>query len=137
MKSVARMYGISPCTVRKWAYAFRGPCPQVCWSRNLRPAFTDNSPRYQPYVLKAPLYPKPRGKKTSPAANFPHEFKIALVEQSLQPGTCVAQIARENEINDNLLFNWCHQYRKGSLLPSSKNMPALLPVALTQPLVQK
>ncbi|BCL10975.1 mobile element protein (plasmid) [Escherichia coli] len=26
------------------------------------PAFTDNFPRYQSYVLKAPLYPKPRGK---------------------------------------------------------------------------
>lgn len=37
--------------------------------------------------------------------NFPYEFKIALVEQSLQPGACVAQIARENRINDNLLFN--------------------------------
>ncbi|OKU79265.1 hypothetical protein AWP48_07440, partial [Escherichia coli] len=28
---------------------------------------------------------------------------------------CVAQIARENGINDNLLFNWRHQYRKGGL----------------------
>ncbi|EDR2898128.1 transposase [Salmonella enterica subsp. enterica] len=63
--------------------------------------------------------------------NFLYEFKIALVEQSLQPGACVAQIARENGINDNLLFNWRHQYRKGGLLPSGKNMPALLPVTLT------
>ncbi|MEW3370584.1 IS66 family insertion sequence element accessory protein TnpB [Escherichia coli] len=38
---------------------------------------------------------------------------------------------RENGINDNLLFNWRHQYRKGGLLPSGKNMPALLPVTLT------
>ncbi|GHO14528.1 hypothetical protein MY011_48630 [Escherichia coli] len=42
------------------------------------------------------------------------------MEQSLQPGACVAQIARENGINDNLLFNWRHQYRKGGLLPSGK-----------------
>ena len=48
-----------------------------------------------------------------------------------RPGACVAQIARENGINDNLLFNWRHQYRKGGLLPSGKNMPALLPVTLT------
>ncbi len=67
--------------------------------------------------------------KKRPRPNFPYEFKIALVEQSLQPGACV-QIARENGINDNLLFNWRHQYRKG-LLPSGKNMPALLPVTLT------
>ncbi|HAI6729054.1 TPA: IS66-like element accessory protein TnpA [Escherichia coli] len=63
--------------------------------------------------------------------NFPYEFKIALVERSLQPGACVAQIARENGINDNLLFNWRHQYQKGGLQPSGKNMPALIPVTLT------
>ena len=57
-------------------------------------------------------------KKRPRRPNFPYEFKIALVEQSLQPGACVAQIARENGINDNLLFNWRHQYRKGGLLPS-------------------
>ncbi|EOP9009175.1 IS66-like element accessory protein TnpA, partial [Escherichia coli] len=70
-------------------------------------------------------------KKRPRRPNFPYAFKIALVEQSLQPGACVAQIARENGINDNLLFNWRHQYRKGGLLPSGKNMPALLPVTLT------
>ncbi|EHU33640.1 transposase family protein [Escherichia coli DEC2B] len=48
-------------------------------------------------------------KKRPRRPNFPYEFKIALVEQSLQPGACVAQIARENGINDNLLFNWRHQ----------------------------
>ena len=70
-------------------------------------------------------------KKRPRRPNFPYEFKIALVEQSLQPGACVAQIARENGINDNLLFNWRHQYRKGGLQPSGKNMPALIPVTLT------
>ncbi|ELO4939549.1 transposase [Escherichia coli] len=73
----------------------------------------------------------PMVKKHPRRPNFPYEFKIALVEQSLQSGACVAQIARENGINDNLLFNWRHQYRKGGLLPSGKNMPALLPVTLT------
>uniref|UniRef100_UPI000A6EC1C5 IS66-like element accessory protein TnpA n=1 Tax=Escherichia coli TaxID=562 RepID=UPI000A6EC1C5 len=34
-------------------------------------------------------------KKRPRRPNFPYEFKIALVEQSLQPGACVAQIARE------------------------------------------
>lgn len=32
-------------------------------------------------------------KKRPRRPNFPYEFKIALVEQSLQPGACVAQIA--------------------------------------------
>ena len=61
--------------------------------------------------------------KTSPAAQqLPlWSFKIALVEQSLQPGACVgADCSGENGINDNLLFNWRHQYRKGGLLPSGK-----------------
>lgn len=33
-------------------------------------------------------------KKRPRRPNFPYEFKIALVEQSLQPGACVAQIAK-------------------------------------------
>ncbi|NLS55057.1 transposase, partial [Hafnia alvei] len=45
--------------------------------------------------------------------NFPREFKIALVERSLQPDVSVALLARENGINANLLFNWRHLYRKG------------------------
>lgn len=70
-------------------------------------------------------------KKRLRRPNFPYEFNIALVEQSLQPVACVAKIGRENGINDNLLFNWRHQYQKGGLLPSGKNTPAQLPVTLT------
>ncbi|WP_407224969.1 transposase [Enterobacter kobei] len=32
------------------------------------------------------------------------DFKLALVEKSYQPGACVARLARDNGINDNLLF---------------------------------
>ncbi len=39
----------------------------------------------------------------------------------------IRQMAEYNR----LLSNWRHQYRKGGLLPSGKNMPALLPVTLT------
>lgn len=38
-------------------------------------------------------------------------FKLSMVEKSLQPGTCVARLARENGINDNLLFTWRQRYR--------------------------
>ncbi|OKU32166.1 hypothetical protein ACN79_24805, partial [Escherichia coli] len=44
---------------------------------------------------------------------FSPEFKWRLVQQTLLPGACVAQIARENGINDNLLFNWRHLWRNG------------------------
>ncbi|HFK3790844.1 TPA: IS66-like element accessory protein TnpA [Escherichia coli] len=78
-----------------------------------------------PTVTQPVKTEKPRRNRFSP------EFKWRLVQQTLLPGACVAQIARENGINDNLLFNWRHKYRKGGLLPSGKNMPALLPVTLT------
>ena len=35
------------------------PLPAGMSEQDLMPAFTDNSPRYQPYVLKAQLCPKP------------------------------------------------------------------------------
>ncbi len=38
--------------------------------------------------------------------NYPVEFKIKMVELSYQPSVSVAQLAREQGINDNLLFNW-------------------------------
>ena len=73
---------------------------------------------------------KPNARKRIRRPNFPRAFKIALVEKSLQPGTNVAQLARENGINDNLLFNWRSLYRKG-LLPLHNSEPALLPVMLS------
>nr|WP_254305096.1 transposase [Rahnella aceris] len=30
----------------------------------------------------------------------------------MQPGVNIAQLAREHEINDNLLFNWRHKYQE-------------------------
>ncbi|HDC1419307.1 TPA: transposase [Salmonella enterica] len=37
-------------------------------------------------------------------ASYTMEFKLGLVEKSYQPDTCVAHLAREHGINDNLLF---------------------------------
>ncbi len=73
---------------------------------------------------------KAERQKAHPQTKLPRAFKIALVEKSLQPGTNVAQLARENGINDNLLFNWRSLYRKGLLLPHNSE-PALLPVMLS------
>ncbi|SPW40951.1 putative transposase subunit [Escherichia coli] len=68
---------------------------------------------------------KPRRNRFSP------EFKWRLVQQTLLPGACVAQIARENGINDNLLFNWRHLWRNGGLQPPGEHETSLLPVTLT------
>ena len=45
-------------------------------------------------------------------------FKLDLVEKSLRPGTCIARLARENGINDNLLFTWRQRYRHLLPLPA-------------------
>ncbi|WP_415668792.1 transposase, partial [Xenorhabdus nematophila] len=43
----------------------------------------------------------------------------------------VAQLAREHGINDNLLFNWRHLYKRG-LLSSRNDSSWLLPVTLSE-----
>ncbi|WP_425199441.1 transposase [Paraburkholderia tuberum] len=45
--------------------------------------------------------------------NFPTEAKRRLVEQSLERGASVALIARNNDINANLLFKWRRLYLAG------------------------
>lgn len=74
--------------------------------------------------------------------NYPVEFKIKMVELSYKPGVSVAQLAREQGINDNLLFKWRQYWREGKLRApqqSDTNMPVLIPVTLnadTVPVVQ-
>ncbi|OLR36235.1 hypothetical protein UG58_07920, partial [Escherichia coli O25b:H4-ST131] len=65
-------------------------------------------------------------------------FKLRMVELASQPGACVAQIARENGVNDNLLFKWLRLWLiKGRI---SRRLPVtnssgigveLLPVEMT------
>ncbi|OKT92008.1 IS66-like element accessory protein TnpA, partial [Escherichia coli] len=68
-----------------------------------------------PTVTQPVKAEKPRRNRFSP------EFKWRLVQQTLLPGACVAQIARENGINDNLLFNWRHLWRNGGLQPPGEH----------------
>jgi transposase-like protein len=80
---------------------------------------------------EVPDAPEPVARKRTRRPNFPYEFKITLAEKSLQPGANVAQLARENGINDNLLFNWRNLYRRGLLRPRGDG-PLLLPVTLAE-----
>lgn len=48
---------------------------------------------------------------------YPVEEKHRLVEQALEAGASVAQVARENGVNANLLLLWRRQHREGRLLP--------------------
>jgi len=63
-----------------------------------------------------------------------------LVEQSLEPGASLSLIARDNDINANLLFKWRKRYFEGAYglptqsAPASSTVdwksPPLLPVTL-------
>ena len=54
--------------------------------------------------------------------------KRRIVEQTLQPGACVAEIARQHGINDNLIFNWRKLYLNGRLGEVNAPGAHLLPV---------
>ena len=53
--------------------------------------------------------------------------KRSIVEQAMQPGAKVAEIARQHGINDNLIFNWRKLYREGRLGEVSLHSGDLLP----------
>ena len=56
--------------------------------------------------------------------NFPNELKRRLVEQSLEPGASLSLIARDNDINANLLFKWRKRYFEGAYGMPAQPAPA-------------
>ncbi|MDN0077765.1 transposase [Crenobacter sp. SG2303] len=60
--------------------------------------------------------------------NFPLDFKRHLVEASFEPGVSVARLAREHDLNANVLFNWRTQYRQGKLGPIAN--PVVIPIRI-------
>ena len=44
--------------------------------------------------------------RKEPRKHYPNDFKLRMVELASRPGACVAQIARENGVNDNVIFKW-------------------------------
>ena len=44
--------------------------------------------------------------RKEPGKKYSNEFKLRMVELALQPGACVAQIARESGVNENVIFKW-------------------------------
>ncbi|QLG95412.1 transposase [Pseudomonas yamanorum] len=63
--------------------------------------------------------------------NFPLDFKRQVVEATLQPGASVSLIAREHDVNANLVFRWRHQYQEGVFGPISQSA-TFLPVQLIE-----
>ena len=75
-----------------------------------------------------------------PRRTFSNEFKLQMVKLASQLGASVARIAREHDINDNLLFKWLrlrlwqNEGRISRHLPVTTSSGAgveLLPVEIT------
>ncbi|WP_073804478.1 IS66-like element accessory protein TnpA [Shigella boydii] len=73
-----------------------------------------------------------------PRRSFSNEFKLQMVKLASQPGAPIARIAREHDINDNLLFKWLRLWqnegrisRRLPVTTSSDTGVELLPVEIT------
>ena len=76
--------------------------------------------------------------RKEPRKNYSNEFKLRMAELASQPGACVAQIARENGVNDNVIFKWLRLWqnegrvsRRLPVTTSSDTGVELLPVEIT------
>ena len=64
--------------------------------------------------------------------SWTRDEKRRIVEESLQEGASIAEVARRHELNANLLFTW---RRKLGVEPSVRNDPMpILPVTITREL---
>lgn len=73
--------------------------------------------------------------RKEPRKIYSNGFKLRMVELASRPGACVAQIARENGVNDNVIFKWLRLWQnEGHIsrrLPATvvtSSLPTILPV---------
>ncbi|MFK3915098.1 IS66-like element accessory protein TnpA [Enterobacter hormaechei subsp. xiangfangensis] len=60
--------------------------------------------------------------RKEPRKNYSNDFKLRMVELASRPGACVAQIARENGVNDNVIFKWLRLWQNEGRI--SRRLPA-------------
>ena len=79
----------------------------------------------EPALVEAPKRPKRR--------RYSIAEKRRIVEESFQPGSSVARVARAHGINANQVFSWRRLYQRGRLGGNVRPAPAteLLPVTIT------
>jgi transposase len=68
--------------------------------------------------------------KSGRRPNFPIAFKVMVAARACEPGVSVSRLAREHDLNTNLLFRWRRQYRSGELRTPATTEPMLLPISL-------
>jgi transposase len=59
------------------------------------------------------------------------EEKRRIVEATFVPGASIARVAREHGVNANQVFQWRHEYRKGTLGIGQQAQTRLVPVTVT------
>ncbi len=82
---------------------------------------------------------EPKTLSAEPRRSFSNNFKLQMVKLAFcNPGASVARIAREHDINDNLLFKWLRLWqnegrvsRRLPVTTSSDTGVELLPVEIT------
>lgn len=116
---------VNSCFQRAIKAGVRWPVNELTLERTLYPGKKrSRSPASAPLqtpITAVPSKPKRRGRRP----NFPLAFKLALVEQSMQPGVSTARLAREHGINDNLFSTGATFTSRGA-----SARPFLLPVEL-------
>jgi transposase len=58
------------------------------------------------------------------------EEKRRIVEATFVPGATIARVAREHGVNANQVFQWRHEYRKGTLGVDHQAQTRLVPVTV-------
>ena len=62
--------------------------------------------------------------RKEPRKNYSNNFKLRMVELASRPGACVAQIACENGVNDNVIFKWLRLWQNEGRI--SRRLPATI-----------
>ncbi|ELD4018155.1 transposase [Salmonella enterica] len=62
--------------------------------------------------------------RKEPRKIYSNDFKLRIVELASRPDACVAQIARENGVNDNVIFKWLQLWQKEGRV--SRRLPATI-----------
>ncbi|OPJ93765.1 transposase [Enterobacter cloacae subsp. cloacae] len=62
--------------------------------------------------------------RKEPRKNYSNDFKLRMVELASRPGACVAQIARDNGVNDNVIFKWLRLWQNEGRI--SRRLPATI-----------
>ena len=78
--------------------------------------------------------------RKEPRKNYSNDFRLRMVELASRPGACVAQIAHDNGVNDNVIFKWLwlwqNEGRISRRLPATvvtSSLPTILPVEVVVP----